>query len=159
MKKLLISSLTLLCCIIFSCTNIDKKHSHHSSEDPKNPIDSLLKEIDDLHVVGMSKMGQLTKLQQQVRTKIDSISKLSVKLTGPVSVYKKELDSLLKGLEYAEFAMDKWMPEYYNNTDTLADNISERIKYLNIEKIKATKIKEAILNGVQKADSLLKTKL
>ena len=143
---------------MFACTNIDKKHSHHSNGDPKTPVDSLLKEIDDLHVVGMSKMGQLTKLQQQAKMTVDSISKLSTKLTGPVSAYKKELNSLLRSLEYAEFAMDKWMPEYYNNTDTLADNIVERIKYLSTEKLKATKIKEAILGGIQKADSLLKAK-
>lgn len=145
--------------IAAACNN-DKKHAGHSGSgnEPKTLTDSLMNEIDQIHNSGMSKMYKLTKLQQQTRRVVDSIDKLPAGLKNAVDSYKKNLDSLLKELEYAEFSMDKWMPEYYANTDTLADNNSERIKYLTTEKMKASKIMEAILNGIQKADSLLKAK-
>ncbi len=144
--------------LLLACNNADKKHEGHGKDGPKTRVDSLMKEIDDLHIKGMSKMGNLTKLQQEARKVADSINRLPAGEKDALISYQKSLDSLLKDLDYAEFAMDKWMPEYYANTDTLADNEEERIKYLNSEKTKAQKITEVILNGIQKADSLLKAK-
>jgi hypothetical protein len=106
----------------------------------------------------MSKMYELTKLQQDTRRVIDSINGLGGNLPGSITSYKASLDSVLKDLEYAEFAMDKWMPEYYGNTDTLSDNEPERIKYLENEISKASKMTDAILEGIKKASALLKTK-
>lgn len=140
-----------------SCKNSDDKN-RQPGDKPLSLVDSLLKEIDDVHIDGMKKMADLTKLQQQTKRVIDSMNTLPSKIAGATAVYKERLDSLLKELDYAEFAMDKWMPEFYANTDTLANNISERIRYLTTEKIKAAKIKDAILGGIQKADSLLKAK-
>jgi Fe2+ or Zn2+ uptake regulation protein len=45
------------------------------------------------------------------------------------------------------------------NVDSAIDNAKERIKYLEEEKLKVTKVKEAILSSLQKADSLLKVKI
>jgi hypothetical protein len=45
------------------------------------------------------------------------------------------------------------------NVDSAIDNAKERVKYLEDEKLKVTKVKEAILNSLQKADSLLKVKI
>lgn len=156
MKKLLIPVIALLGCLIFACNSSDKKHKH--GEDTGASDESLVKEIDDLHIKGMSKMARLTTLQQQARKTADSLGMLPGGPSGAVATYKQQLDSLLKDLDYAEFAMDKWMPEFYGNPDTLSDNQEERMKYLNNEKIKVTKITDAILGGIQKADSLLKIK-
>jgi len=45
------------------------------------------------------------------------------------------------------------------NMDSLTNNAKERIKYLTDEKLKVSKVKESILNSLQKADSLVKEKL
>jgi transcriptional regulator NrdR family protein len=42
--------------------------------------------------------------------------------------------------------------------DSAVSNIEQRIKYLTEEKLRVSKVKEAILNSLQKADSLLKAK-
>ena len=68
-----------------------------------------------------------------------------------------KLDSLKSDLSYAEFAMNKWMDEF--NVDSAIDDAKERIKYLEEERLKVTKVKEAILSSLQKADSLLKVKI
>jgi len=52
--------------------------------------------------------------------------------------------------------MDKWMTEY--DMDSAINNMEQRIKYLTDEKMKVGKMKEAILGGLQKADSLLREK-
>jgi len=48
------------------------------------------------------------------------------------------------------------MNEY--NMDSALNNANERMKYLDEEKRKVSSIKENILNGIQKADSLIKAK-
>ena len=48
------------------------------------------------------------------------------------------------------------MVEY--KEDSLMTNVEERVKYLSSEQLKVTKVKEAILSGLQKADSLIKGK-
>jgi hypothetical protein len=157
MKKIILPFAILF--TIAACNNSDKKNGQtHSGNEPKTLVDSLMDDINKVHDNGMSKMYKLTSMQQQTRRAIDSINQLPDGLKNATASYTQTLDSLLKDLEYAEFAMDKWMPEYYANTDTLADNNDERVKYLTTEKIKASKIMEAILNGIQKADSLLKVK-
>ena len=42
--------------------------------------------------------------------------------------------------------------------DSMMNDAEERVKYLSSEKLKVTKVKEAILSGLQKADSLIKGK-
>jgi hypothetical protein len=52
--------------------------------------------------------------------------------------------------------MNKWMEEF--NMDSALNNAEERIDYLGSEKLKVSKVKEAILGSLQKADSILKEK-
>ena len=44
------------------------------------------------------------------------------------------------------------------NMDSAVNDAKQRIDYLGSEKLKVTKVKEAILNSLQKADSLIKDK-
>lgn len=141
-----------------ACNGADKKHDGHTTNSPNTQVDSLMKAIDDGHIVGMSKIGKIHNTQKDIQHIVDSISNLSPKTQESLNTYVEQLKSTIKDLEYADFAMDKWMPEYYNNTDTLANDIDERIKYLINEKTKINKITEAILGGLQKADSLLKAR-
>lgn len=159
MKRIILPLATLL--MMTACNNTDKKtdeHSghKHSGEEPKTLADSLMKDIDEGHVVGMSKIGKLHNTQKQVQAVIDSIGKLPAKAQQAAAPYVAKLQALVKDLEYADFGMDKWMTEF--DMDSAINNMEQRIKYLADEKLKVDKMKEAILNGLQKADSLLKAK-
>ncbi len=158
MKKFILPLVGLLACIVVACNNSDKKSdSHnHSADAPKTLTDSLMAAIDDGHIVGMSKIGKLHNTQKQVQAVIDSIGKLPAKAKQAATPYLAKLQGLVKDLEYADFAMDKWMTEF--DMDSAVNNMEQRIKYLTEEKLKVGKMKEAILGGLQKADSLLKEK-
>lgn len=120
-----------------------------------NPaLDSLQHAVDDGHNAGMSKMFKLDKAREKTRHLLDSIGKLPGKARQAAEPYRADLDSLLKNLDYADFAMTKWMNEY--RYDSLKNDAEARIKYLAEEKLKVTKVKEAILGGLDRADSILK---
>ena len=108
------------------------------------------------HDVGMAKMGRLTRAEQTTRRMLDSIKNLPAKAQQAAEPLRIKLDSLQKDLSYAEFAMNKWMEEF--NIDSALNQLDQRIEYLKSEKIKVTKVKESILNGLEKADSVLKSK-
>jgi len=142
---------------ITACNNIENKNNGHlKTNEPKTKSDSLLKDVDNDHITGMAKMGRLTRAEQTARRLLDSIDKLPVKARQAAAPLKIKLDSLQKELSYAEFAMNKWMNEF--NMDSSVNNVQERINYLGSEKLKVSKVKEAILSSLQKADSLLKDK-
>ena len=137
-----------------SCGNNNGDSNNAQS---KTQADSLFDEVMDGHNVGMAKMFRLTKAEQTTKRLLDSIAKLPDRARRAAGPFKVQLDSLQKDLSYAEFAMNKWMDEF--NADSAADDVRARINYLEDEKLKVTKVKEAILGSLQKADSLLKEKL
>lgn len=140
-----------------ACNNSGKEdHSGHAMNDPKTQEDSLMADVMEGHNVGMAKYSKLENMQKQVKQAIDSISKLPAKVQQGLAGYKAELDSAASGLSYALYAMDRWMEEF--NMDSAKDNLEARISYLTDEKMKVGKVKEAILNSLSKADSLLKAK-
>lgn len=150
MRKLFLSVFTLsFFVLIFSCGNQESGRPQ-----AKTLSDSLLRDVLDGHDVGMGKMRKLTQLEQQTRRLIDSISKLPAKAREAALPYTQKLDSLSKDLQYAEFAMNKWMEEFV--VDSANNDTEKRVKYLGEEKGKVTKVKEVILATIQKADSLLK---
>lgn len=155
MKKFIFPILALL--VLAACNSGDKKDGHnHSANEPKTLADSLMKDIDDGHIAGMSKIGKLHNTQKEVQRIIDSIAKLPAKAQETVASYVEQLKANIKELEYADFAMEKWMTEF--EMDSAIDNMEQRIKYLTDEKMKVGKMKEAILTSMQKADSLLKVR-
>jgi transcriptional regulator NrdR family protein len=95
-------------------------------------------------------------MQNEAQHLLDSIAKLPAKGREAVTPLITKLEGLVKDLGTAKTNMDKWMDEY--NMDSAVNNAELRIKYLTSEKIKISKIKESILNGLQKADSVLKAK-
>lgn len=157
MKKLFFYFAFLVTTSIIACNDAANEHkSHGKGNGPKTTVDSLNQAVDDDHIIGMSKMGRLTRAEQTTRRLLDSIAKLPTKARQAAEPFKNKLDSLQKELSYAESAMDKWMKEY--KMDSLVNNVEERAKYLSSEKLKVGKVKEAILNSLQKADSLIKDK-
>jgi len=114
-------------------------------------------DVMDGHDVGMAKYGKLNAMQNTVQAALDSIAKLPVKAREAAAPYKAKLEGVSKDLNYALAAMDKWMNEF--NMDSAVNNMQERVKYLTDEKWKVGKIKEAIIGSLNKADSVLRSKL
>lgn len=125
-----------------------------TSEESK--ADSLYEKVMDGHDVGMARTPRLSQMQKRTRAILDSIAKLPAAVQEEARPYREKLDSALKQLEYAEFAMNKWMEEF--KYDSAKNDIKKRIEYLNDENSKVTKVKESILNSLQFADSVVRTR-
>jgi len=153
MKSLFAILLILAAATMTACNNsADTKNDTVT----KSKADSLLDEVDDGHAVAMGKMGRLDRTQKEVARLIDSVSKLPAKARDAAAPYKAKLETLLEELKTADVNMTQWMESF--NMDSALNNTEERIKYLTTEKIKVSKVKDAVLNSLQKADSVLKAK-
>jgi hypothetical protein len=150
------------CCAILFVLVVTLMTACNNSADTKNTevtktrADSLLDEVDDGHAIAMGKMGRLNRTEQEVSRLIDSIGKLPAKAREAATPYKTNLENLLGELKTADVNMDQWMESF--NMDSAVNNTEERIRYLTTEKIKVTNVKDAVLNSLQKADSVLKAK-
>jgi hypothetical protein len=120
----------------------------------KSEADSLYEQVMDGHDAGMGKMGKLTRAQQEVIRLIDSIGKLPAKTRDAAAPYKARLENLLAELKSSENGMNQWMESF--NIDSAVTESKERLNYLANEKLKVSKVKDAILNSLQKADTVLK---
>lgn len=148
--------------LLAACNNGGHEdHSKHGTEEgksaPKTLADSLYDEVMAGHDEVMPKMGKVRGAQAQAKAMLDSIAKLPAKAQDAAVDLKKKLETLVNDLNYADFSMDKWMTEF--NMDSAINNVQERVKYLEGEKGKVTKVKEAVLGGLARADSLFKAKL
>lgn len=142
---------------VVACNNDkDEPGAETTGKAIEQQADSLWEQVMEGHDIGMAKMTRLEKAQEAVQRAIDSIGKLPAAAKTAAASLKNNLDSLQKDLKYASFAMDKWMEEF--NADIKNKAADVRVKYLNEENLKVSKVKEAILGSLGKADSLLKTK-
>jgi hypothetical protein len=147
--------LTQLLAIIFfyaSCNN----SSNTSGKAPGSHADSLVADILKSHDAAMAKMSKIDVAKNKIQHVIDSISTLSYSLQKKSAEYKMQLDSNFNRLTFANYAMEKWMNEF--NMDTLKNNESERVDYMQAEKLKISKVNEVMLNSLQKADSVVNKK-
>ena len=112
--------------------------------------DSLYHQVMEGHDIGMAKMGTLRKHMNRVTSELDSINKLPEKNVDQQR--KQTLTALQEELNYADHAMFTWMQEF--NVDSAKSDKSKRLEYLESEKIKVLKVKQSILNSLQRADSL-----
>ena len=135
MKKILLPFISMI--VLASCGGKKSESRNHEANEPKTQADSLMKYIDDGHMVGMSKIGKLHNIKKEVQAVIDSIGKLPAKAQQAVALYVEQLKTNIKDLDYADFAMDKWMTEF--EMDSAIDNMGQRIKYLTDEKMKDRK--------------------
>lgn len=159
MKKSIFFFAVLVTISIVACNDDANEHKGHGKDyGPKSQADSLKKAMDDDHIIGMSKMGRLTRAEQTARRLLDSISQLPSKARKAAEPFRAKLDSLQKELSYAEMAMEKWMRELERDSVINQMEMEEKIKYFSSEQLKGEKVKENILKGLQKADSLIKDK-
>lgn len=157
MKKIFYILPLALMFAVAACNNDkDEPAVEATGKTIEQQADSLWEQVMEGHDIGMAKMTRLEKAQEAVQRAIDSIGKLPAAAKSAAASLKSDLDSLQKDLKYASFAMDKWMEEF--NADIKNKAADVQIKYLNEENLKVSKVKEAILGSLGKADSLLKTK-
>ena len=154
MKKIFFSLLILVGLV--ACTSTENKDKAKAPDQPMTLVDSLLQQVEEGHDVGMAKIGKLHISKEKVQHLIDSISKLPAKTQDAAKTYVAKLKEAISDLDYADMAMDKWMTEY--EPDSAIGNKDQRLVYLQDEAMKVNKVKAAILNSMQKADSLLKAK-
>ncbi len=151
----MIVSLAVLAIALLSCN--DSKEADKKSDPDQALADSLQKEVDEGHNVGMARHGKLKSMKFEAERILDSISKLPAKAREAAAPLKVKLDSLVSDLATAKDNMDTWMREF--DMDSALDNIQNRIKYLTEEKLKVGKVKESIIQSLQRADSVLRKNL
>jgi phage host-nuclease inhibitor protein Gam len=147
--------LILLACpviLVTACNN--SADTNKNTSVTKTRADSLYDEVMEGHDAGMGKMGKLTRVQQEVSRLIDSIGKLPAKTREAAAPYKAKLENLLTELKSAENDMNQWMESF--NLDSAVNDSKERVRYLTTEKVKVSKVKDAIIDNLQKADSVLR---
>ena len=160
MKK--VFSLFLLSSVIImsGCNNSNNNRS--SDQDTTQPkskeaiADSLYDDVMDGHNVGMARFVTLQKARAEANRLIDSLQKLPAQAKQAAAPYKARLDSLVADLQYAEDAMNKWMDNF--NLDSAKNDIEKRIQYLADEKVRVNKVRDAILESLQSADTLIKSR-
>jgi hypothetical protein len=155
MKKIILPAIIFACLAFTGCKN--NPGSAKAKDTKQQEADSLEKQVLEDHDIAMPRSMRIPKLKKEIKRQLDSIGTLPAKAREAAATFKTKLESLLNELDYADFAMDKWMVEF--NIDSAKDNLEQRIKYLTDEKIKVSKVKDAVLTGLAKADSLLKAKL
>jgi hypothetical protein len=151
MKNQFLILLAFTAAIMTACNN---SADNDNKTVTKTEADSLYDQVMDGHDAGMGKMGKLTRIQQEVVRLIDSIGKLPAKTREAATPYKAKLENLLAELKSSEKGMNQWMESF--NIDSAVTESKERLNYLANEKIKVSKVKDAILNTLQKADTVLK---
>lgn len=153
MKSSVVCSIAVVV-FLMSCNNqgTQADASHQSIPVPVTHEDSLVHDVLEGHDAGMARMVKLSKYIKKTKLLLDSVA--AVPAAKRNREYEAGLKGLLEDLQYAEMSMNTWMEEF--KLDSLKDKPNERAAYLESEKQKVTKMKEAILNSLQKGDSLLK---
>ena len=138
--------------VLESCGNNNEETARKDGFTPvlKTKEDSLFHEVMEGHNIGMAKTGQIKNYSERVKQALDSINQLPVEKLD--ILYQQALMDLQEDLNYANYSMNTWMDEF--NADSVKDNEEKRIQYLEAEKTKVLKVKEAILGSLQRADSL-----
>lgn len=150
MKSAIVAVLTALA---ISCNNSNTSTESAGKTSQSKP-DSIMHEVMEQHDKGMAKMSKINQAKEKIQHALDSISRLPTNLQNASVQYRMQLDSAFNRLNFANYAMEKWMNEF--NMDTLKDNQAEQAKYLESEKEKIAKVNEVMINTLHKTDSLLK---
>jgi len=153
MKKLFVSAISILLFFSIACNNSGNR-ADSKEKKPLSVTDSLMNLVMEGHDAVMPKMGKIRGAQKKAKQMLDSLSNLPAKTQQAVSGLKGKLESLINDLSNADYSMDRWMSEF--KMDSAKENMELRIKYLTDEKLKVDKVKEAILNGLARADSILR---
>ncbi len=138
--------------LLGACNNDDSAKKDTAT----TTADSLQDEVVRIHDIAMPRSMKIPDVQKKVQGLLDSIGKLPAKAKEAAAPLKARLEEVKDELSYAETAMNMWMEEL--NLDSAKNDIQKRIDYFTNEKMKVSKVKDAVLNSLSKADSLLKAR-
>ena len=151
---MIIVSAAIALLVFGACNNSDSNAQNERKDGfsniSKTKEDSLFHEVMESHDIGMARMSKITKYLTQIQKALDSINKQPAAKID--ENYQQTLIDLQEDLNYAEYGMNTWMEEF--KIDSAKENSEKRIQYLESEKIKVGKVKEAILESLQRADSI-----
>jgi hypothetical protein len=139
--------------LVISCNNSNTSTAK-DDKNGKSKSDSLMHEVFRQHDIGMARMSKVSDAKNRIQQALDSISKLPTDLQNKSLQYRMQLDSTFNWLTVADRGMETWMNEF--NMDSLKDNREEQVKYLESERTKISKVNQAMIASLQKADSLLR---
>lgn len=142
--------------LVISCNNSNTSTGKEEKTTTESASDSLMHQVLKQHDIGMAKMNKISEAKGRIQQALDSISKLPADLQNKSLQYRMQLDSTFNWLTVADRGMETWMNEF--NMDSLTDNKEEQVKYLESERTKISNVNEAMINSLQKADSLLHKK-
>ncbi len=131
------------------------KEGAEADTEIKATADSLYKEVMNGHDVGMAKMMKLGKARDAANRMMDSISKLPAQAREAALPLQARLETLVKDLNEADSGMNAWMTNF--KYDSAKNDLETRVRYLGEEKLRVTKVKEAILGSLAAADSVLQS--
>jgi hypothetical protein len=149
MKQLLFIFLVVMTC---ACKDEPDQGERKDGFTPvlKTKEDSLYHDVMQGHDIGMAKMGTLRKHLNKVQHELDSLGKLPASKVD--AKYRQALVDLKEDLSYADHAMFAWMQEF--EVDSARSDKTKRLAYLESEKVKVEKVRDNILNALQRGDSL-----
>lgn len=158
MRVLTLFVFPFLCiAVLTACGGDQSGHTgHEKAQAPRTYTDSLYASVWEAHDAVMPKMGKIRLAQKTATRLLDSLNQtwLTRGLAEPsgVSAWKRSLQELIDQLNYADYAMDRWMTEF--NLDSAQQPGEARRPYLESEKVKVERVKESILRSLSQADSL-----
>ena len=148
--------LLLMAIAVYACSDSPGNRDISERSDGYTKIlktreDSLYNEVMEGHDIGMARIGKLRRQINAVQTKLDSVQVLKGNAADRL---KDSLTLILQDLKSADAGMNLWMDEF--QPDSARGDESRRINYLENEKLKVEKVRDQILNSLQRADSILK---
>ena len=156
MRKISLALLLSFSFALFACKDSKTETDTKTSNSEASLADSLEDQVWDAHDVGMAKYGPLRGMKLKAEQMIDSISRLPEAEKAAAAFYREQLSSLVTELSNAKEGMDSWMRYYRDVRDSAKDDPPQRIAFLRDEIERVNKVRDAILQSLARADSLIK---
>ncbi len=158
MRKLPPALLFFTLLVLLSCkdSKSDQDANNSTPASETSLADSLEDQVWDAHDVGMAKYGTLRGMKLRAEQIIDSISKLPESEKQAATEFREKLTALVTELSNAKEGMDGWMRYYRDVRDSAKDDPPKRIAFLRDEIERVNKVRDAILQSLARADSLIK---
>lgn len=144
----------MLAVVSFAACGDGENTTDATNDGPKTQADSLLQEVIDGHDVAMPKMKKLERLARESKAAIDSLTALPAAKQN--DSLKTRLQTIHTDLLGAEQKMNEWMNGF--KYDSLKDDETARVKYLQDQKTSVIIMKDAVLGSIEKAEAVLGTK-
>lgn len=123
-----------------------------AGNDKNTDADRLQKEVEEIHDESMSEIGTLRYYQDTLGTLLRG---MNVDTNNTNTELKEKFTSVIAELNAADDMMMDWMRNYNPKSSEMEE--SARLKYLNSEKEKITKVKNRMDEAIRKAENLLKS--